>query len=104
MPGSTYTFYNPNPDIPLAGDWDSDGDDTPAMLRVAAGSQVAHNRQYALPHPLSQLAHMCRYALADLLEGSPYHDPPSVPLSIAPEAARCPPVAISTFASERGSA
>ncbi len=49
MPGSTYTFYNPNPDIPLAGDWDSDGDDTPAMLRVAAGSQVAHNRQYGRP-------------------------------------------------------
>ncbi len=23
--------------------------------------QLAHNRQYALPHPLSQLAHMCRY-------------------------------------------
>lgn len=33
MPGSTYTFYNPNPDIPIAGDWDSDGDDTPAMFR-----------------------------------------------------------------------
>jgi hypothetical protein len=59
MPGSTYTFYNPNPDIPLAGDWDNDGDDTPAMLRVAAGSQVAHNRQYALPRPLSPVAHMC---------------------------------------------
>jgi len=52
MPGSTYTFYNPNPDIPLAGDWDNDGDDTPAMLRVAAGSQVAHNRLGGMMWPV----------------------------------------------------
>jgi len=38
------------------------------------------------------------------LEGPPYHGPPSLPLSIAPEAARCPPVAFSTLASERGNA
>ncbi len=28
---------------------------------VSFCAELAHNRQYALPRPLSQLAHMCRY-------------------------------------------
>jgi len=32
-----------------------------AFPHRAIGQQVAHNRQYALPHPLPQLALMCRY-------------------------------------------
>jgi hypothetical protein len=32
--------------------------------------QVAHNRQYALPRPLSQVAHMCRYVRAPYSLGS----------------------------------
>ena len=33
----------------------------PEVTRSEGESEGAHSRQYALPRPLSQLAHMCRY-------------------------------------------